>query len=259
MARKSAIFNSKGGTGKSTINANGAYCLSYLGRKTLIIDLDDQKDVAKFLGIKTLNKDENGNNLTIFNLFDYRYPAKVEDIIVRDVRPNLDYIGNEFMDMLRKDVNRADDLKTFFSDKLEKLENEYDEIMIDCSGDSSDLNKAIMHYVDQIIVPVQLEFASVIGVARVFSFLEDCNIHKTKVRHVIPNMYMNNNDSKDMLDALHLFFKDPEYDFVNVTPPISRRVDLTRASSKGLTVFEYDDEVAEQFITAFKSVVSTDE
>ncbi|MES2743889.1 MAG: ParA family protein [Bdellovibrionota bacterium] len=46
---KRAVFNQKGGVGKTSITCNLAAAMAKLGRKTLVIDLDSQANTSKYL------------------------------------------------------------------------------------------------------------------------------------------------------------------------------------------------------------------
>ena len=53
MNKTIAIFNQAGGVGKSTITMNLGYELYRRGRKTLLIDMDQQGSLTDFLGIES--------------------------------------------------------------------------------------------------------------------------------------------------------------------------------------------------------------
>lgn len=236
---KIAVINNKGGVGKSTVSVQTAHGLSKLGFKVLLIDLDGQNDSSLFLGFT----DEDYNK-TIYDLFDKRYPAGVQDCIIR-ARENLDLMPSSHIEEINAEFHREPRLDIILKEKLEGLEQtDYDFVIIDCGPQRTRINDAVLCYVDKIIMPVQVETASVRAVGNIYEHLKDLRLKQDMIALVIPNMYdRRTNDAKENLDFLKEYFAGKDV----LTEPIYRRVKITEAGKLGKTVFEYDDEAAGQF------------
>ena len=96
MSKLIAIFNQKGGVGKTTTNINLATCLATNKKRVLVIDIDPQGNTTSGLGIEK-NKLDN----TIYELLtDEKVNAK--DVIIPTGIKNMDIIPSNIED--RKSV-----------------------------------------------------------------------------------------------------------------------------------------------------------
>ena len=246
--KKIAVLNNKGGVGKSTITVQVAHGLAKLGYKVILIDLDGQNDSSLFLGIC-----DNDYNKTFFDLIDKRNNLSVKECII-NARENLDLLPNSRIEEINAEFYREPRIDLILSEKLIDLEKmDYDFVIIDCGPQRTKVNDAVLCYVDNIIMPVQVEAASVRACGSIYEYLSDLRLSPNKISLIIPNMYdQRTKDAKENLEFLKEFFNDKK-DIV--TNPINRRVKITEAGKMGKTIFEYDSDSAGQFFDVLERLV----
>lgn len=246
--KKIAILNNKGGVGKSTVAVQLSHGLSKLGFKVILLDLDGQNDSSLFLGIS-----EDKYKKTFFDLMDKRSEVSVRDCII-EARENLDLLPNSHIEEINAEFYRESRIDLILDEKLKDLEEmDYDFIIIDCGPQRTKVNDAVLCYVDNIIMPVQVEAAAVRACGSIYEYLADLRLSPDKISLIIPNMFdQRTKDAKENLNFLYEFFSDMD-DIV--TNPINRRIKITEAGKMGKTVFEYDEEAAAQFFDVLERLV----
>lgn len=245
--KKIAILNNKGGVGKSTIAANLGHGLAKLDFNVLLIDLDGQNDSSLFLGFT-----EDDYDKTFYDLIDSRNPVDLEDCVIQ-AREKLDLLPNSNIEEINAEFHRESRIDIVLEEKLEGLEEmDYDFVLIDCGPSRTKINDAVLCYIDKIIMPVQVEAASVRAIGNIYEYLSDLRLDPEKIALVVPNMYdQRTNDGKENLSFLKEFFEEEDI----LTKPVHRRVKITEAGKLGKTVFEYDKEAADQFFKVLRKVV----
>ena len=153
MGKAIAIFNQKGGVGKTTTNINLAACLALKDKKVLIIDIDPQGNTTSGIG---LSKKELGNT---------SYEILVEDKI--DPQTAIVQTGVKNLDIIPASVQLAgaevELIKLKGREKrlkkaLDQIKPNYDYIFIDCPPSLGLLTINSLTAVDSVLIPIQCEF-----------------------------------------------------------------------------------------------------
>ena len=245
---KYAVLNNKGGVGKSTIAVHIAHGLAIKGKKVLLIDMDGQNDASLFLGFTS---DDYRNSL--YDILLKQESTSLPECIL-NARKNLDLLPSRFTDQINAELYKMQNIDSYLDDRLMILESMgYQYIIIDCGPQRSKMNDAALHYVDGIIVPVQVEAASVRAIGNIYEYLSDLGLDSEMISLVIPNMYdQRTSDGKENLEFLKDFFSDSDI----LTSPINRRIKITETGKVGKTVYETDEEASRQFDCIVERLVS---
>ena len=139
------IANHKGGTGKTTITVNMAYCLSSMGYKVLLIDADSQGNASSFY---------QRHDITKFSIADLlKGKCETSKVIRHTEFGNLDIIpSNKTLEFLKEDELQN---RIFTLDKvLVDIKNNYDFCIIDCAPAFTIATQNALAMADDVIVPV---------------------------------------------------------------------------------------------------------
>jgi chromosome partitioning protein len=237
VPRRIAIFNHKGGTGKTTTSVSLAAGLAERGLRVLLVDTDSQGNVSVSLGAKA--------DKTLYHVL-------VMGIRPRDaaiaVRPNLDLLAsNETLAAAELYLAGRQNRDRILRDRLAPGFEGYDVVVLDCSPSLSLMNQNALVASDGIIVPVACDFLSLVGVRQVIKTVKNVNSllhHPVEIFGVLPTFYdARARICRDSLDALKEHFGE------RVLPPIRTATRLKEAPAQGQTIFEFapDSNPAEDY------------
>jgi chromosome partitioning protein len=225
-----AVFNHKGGTGKTTTSVTLAAGLASRGFRVLLVDTDSQGNVGVSLGIKP--------EKTLYHVLVMG--LRPTDAAVQ-VRPNLDVIvANETLAAAELYLAGRQNRDRILRERLAPAFDAYDAVVVDCSPSLSLMNQNALVVADGIVVPVACDFLSLVGVRQVIKTVKNVNSllrHPVQITGVLPTFYdARARICRDAVDALKDHFGD------RVLPPIRSATRLKEAPAQGKTIFEFAPE-----------------
>ncbi|MBQ9960636.1 MAG: ParA family protein [Firmicutes bacterium] len=234
MGKAIAIFNQKGGVGKTTTNINLAACLAMRGKKVLILDIDPQGNTTSGIGVSKKTLENTIYNILVDENFD---PS---DAIINTSVENLDLIPAS-VDLAGAEVElvQIEGRERALKNGLDKIKDQYDYIFIDCPPSLGLLTINSLAAVDSVLIPIQCEFYALEGVSQLVSTID--LVKKSlnpglEVQGVILSMFDGRtNLSAQVVQEVKRYFGGKVYSTV-----IPRNVRLAEAPSFGLPITEYD-------------------
>ena len=161
-----AIFNQKGGVGKTVTAINLSAMLAAHGHRTLLIDLDPQGHSGLGLGVNI----ESLERSTYDVLIDGRCP--IEKAIVR-LRPNLDILpSNIDLVVAELEMARLEKKESRLKKLIDGLSDRYAYVVIDCSPSVRILTINALLASHIVIVPAIPSSFSIHGLSRVRGVLD---------------------------------------------------------------------------------------
>ncbi|MFZ5799580.1 MAG: ParA family protein [Desulfobulbus sp.] len=169
-----AVYNIKGGVGKTATAVNLAYLSANDGAQTLLCDMDPQGSSSFYFRIKPDRK------------FSADKLLKGGKHIDRNIRgtdfPGLDLLPADFsfrnIDIVLDDMKKS---KQRLGKILNPLREEYARIFLDCPPNITLLSENIFHAADYILVPLIPTTLSCLALKQLYNFLDEIDENRSKV------------------------------------------------------------------------------
>lgn len=234
MGKAIAIFNQKGGVGKTTTNINLGACLAMKGKKVLILDIDPQGNTTSGIGIKKKTLDYTVYDLLIDSDFDTRDAILHTAIEGLDIIPaSVDLAGAEI------ELVQIDGREKRLKNAIGKVRDSYDYIFIDCPPSLGLLTINSLTAVDSVLIPLQCEFYALEGVSQLMNTIELVKKGLNpglEIEGVILSMFDGRtNLSAQVVQEVKKYFGDKVYSSV-----IPRNIRLAEAPGYGMAITQYD-------------------
>ena len=233
MGKCIAIFNQKGGVGKTTTCVNLAAALGSRGKSTLLVDVDPQGNSTSGVGI-----DKSDIEYSTYDILINKVPARA--IVQETAHKNL-FLLPANMNLAGAELELAESENRFTALKkaLSPLAADFDFIIIDCPPSLGLLSLNALTASDTLIVPLQCEYYALEGLSQLLSTVRTVKQHYNEhleLEGVLYTMY----DSRlklnqQVIEEVNKYFPGKAYKTM-----IPRSVKLAEAPSFGKPVIYYE-------------------
>lgn len=205
--RKIAIYNRKGGVGKTVSCVNIAGCLDKVkGKKVLVIDTDAQANATSYL----LQNDIDSIKFSLCDLF--REPAIDPDNIIYRARV-FDRKEENLIDTniyVVPATNELDEIsaESMFAikDFLDMVEDKFDYCLIDCSPSITEMTINALCAADYLVIPSLAGRDSVTGYGMVIDEIDGMKTNGYNVNLKILGVFLNSVDKRRAIDDFYRSF-----------------------------------------------------
>ncbi|MBR4036073.1 MAG: ParA family protein [Oscillospiraceae bacterium] len=232
MGKAIAIFNQKGGVGKTTTNINLAACLAIKGKKVLILDIDPQGNTTSGYGIMKRGLEHSTYSVILGD--DDIKNAIVKTKFKVDVLPSSTKLAGAAVELVMLEGRHAK-----LRGALNRVNDDYDFIFIDCPPALDLLTINALSAADTVLVPIQCEFFALEGLSELMNTIRLVKQHYNKyidIEGVLLTMYDGRlNLTLQVVAEVKKYFPNKVY-----KTTIPRNVRLSEAPSYGEPINFYD-------------------
>ena len=233
MGRIIAIYNQKGGVGKTTTTVNLASALAAAGKRVLLVDMDPQGNTTGGVGINKNKVEASVYDLLIGN-------GTAEEAILQLPFQNLHLLpADQALAGAEIELTAVNRRESRLKAGLAPVRENYDYILIDCPPSLGLLSLNALCATDSVIIPIQCEYFALEGLAQLMATMRQVKrLHNPTldVEGVLLTMFDGRlNLTQQVMAEVKKFF--PRKVFAT---PIPRSVRLAEAPSFGKPINYYD-------------------
>jgi chromosome partitioning protein len=226
-----AIFNQAGGVAKTTLTHNLGYHLSQRQHRVLLIDIDPQASLTKFMGLVPAELDK-----TIADAIIEEYPLPIhEDIHGMDLSPSNRILSTAEMQLVSAEMR---DLR--LKESIEPIIEEYDFILLDCPPSLGLLSYISLVAATHVLVPIETHVKAFEGtneLLQTVTRVKNRANRKLQIAGFVPTRY----DRRNSADIRTLgAIQSQLSSWGKIFPPIPRATAFVDASEERQPLAVYD-------------------
>jgi len=229
-----SVFNSKGGSGKTSVAGSLAYALSERNRKILLIDACMNMDLTYSYGLK-----KNKKNLGIAMLNE----ENLENYIIKTQYNNIDMIVSDLMISIVEmaffcKVHRENIFKNILNSIIRN--GKYDEIIIDTSSTIGIVNLNLLNATNFCIIPITLDSFGVENINTHLDLIKGVQEYNKKLKNVKILINMYDNRVKTITSKLEAYVRENFSDLL-LSTIIRVDINIQKAQHNNVPVLAYEE------------------
>jgi chromosome partitioning protein len=240
VTRTIALFNQAGGVAKTTLTMNLGYALAQRQHRVLLVDLDPQASLTKFMGLAPLQLEQTIQDALLAAPPDP--PPIYREIHDMDLVP-----ANRHLSAIEMQTVKVSMRDFLLKDCLEHIQSTYDFILLDCPPSLGLLSYLALVAAHSVLVPVETHLKAFEGTDELLQTIVQVQRRPNrdlKIAGFVPTRY----DSRNSADVRTLAaIQEQLHQWGAIFPPVPRAtafVDATEARAPLAKVFPKHPAVA---------------
>ncbi len=245
-----SFFCKKGGVGKTTVTGEYAGYLTAMGKRVLVISIDDQNSLFEMFGLssKVFERDDN-------YLEHYVADSCTEQDVLIPLRKNLYGVKTLNTDMLSKKLTLERSFERGFVSAIMRLHEGFDFVFFDLPPSSNRTTEILLEKTDLLMLIVELNKLGVNGFYNTLQYFVDNDLDLEKIRYILPNGYSKTKSVPGVaLRELKKLISEnvPQ---TKLLPLMPEKTIFQSLQQKGVTLFDEDTSALTTYEKAQKRMV----